>query len=169
MFYQPKKCSRATLRYLAGRMWPAGRTLPRPSLADSGKTTLLHNRGIERLSSLNVTVIVQKYSIHDMLKIQLSLRFFWHDFYLFLCPRACCSWRWGTGHVLCRWGSPWWARAWRCARGRCASTYREPNGSPETFFESQTESCCDLNWAENRWIGFLDSKIVCFLIKEKIN
>ena len=27
-----KKCSRATLRCLAGRMWPAGRTLPRPAL-----------------------------------------------------------------------------------------------------------------------------------------
>jgi len=27
-----KKCSRATLRCLAGRMWPAGRTLPRPGL-----------------------------------------------------------------------------------------------------------------------------------------
>jgi hypothetical protein len=27
-----KKRSRATLRCLAGRLWPAGRTLPRPAL-----------------------------------------------------------------------------------------------------------------------------------------
>jgi len=31
-FYQSKKCSRATLRCSAGRMWPAGRTLPRPDI-----------------------------------------------------------------------------------------------------------------------------------------
>jgi len=29
-----KICSRATLRCLAGRMWPTGRTLPRPGLKD---------------------------------------------------------------------------------------------------------------------------------------
>jgi hypothetical protein len=31
MFYQPKKCWRATFRCLSGRMWPAGQTLPRPA------------------------------------------------------------------------------------------------------------------------------------------
>jgi hypothetical protein len=31
-FVSLKKCSRATLRCSAGRMWPAGRTLPRPGL-----------------------------------------------------------------------------------------------------------------------------------------
>ena len=31
-----KKCSRAPLRCLAGRMWPAGRTLPRPALDPQG-------------------------------------------------------------------------------------------------------------------------------------
>jgi len=33
-----KKCSRATLRCLAGRMWPEGRTLPRPALCRCLKT-----------------------------------------------------------------------------------------------------------------------------------
>ncbi len=32
MLLQLKKCSRATLRCSVGRMWPAGRTLPRPTL-----------------------------------------------------------------------------------------------------------------------------------------
>ncbi len=32
MFYQLKKRSRATLKCLAGRMWPAGWTLPRPAV-----------------------------------------------------------------------------------------------------------------------------------------
>ncbi len=32
---EPEKCSRATLRCLAGRMWPAVRTLPRPGITEA--------------------------------------------------------------------------------------------------------------------------------------
>ena len=44
MFYLPKdlirqlkECSQATLKCLAGSMWPAGRTLPRPALEDGSR------------------------------------------------------------------------------------------------------------------------------------
>ena len=39
MFYQLNKRSRATLRCLAGWLWPAGQTLPRPAL----DPTLIYN------------------------------------------------------------------------------------------------------------------------------
>jgi hypothetical protein len=32
LFIEHKKCSRATLRFLAGRIWPTGRTLSRSDL-----------------------------------------------------------------------------------------------------------------------------------------
>ncbi len=42
-FINLKKCSRATLRCLAGRMWSAGPTLPRPALLSTYLFLLINN------------------------------------------------------------------------------------------------------------------------------